>query len=50
MELIASLNRERGITVIMMTHEADVAAHADRIIRFVDGQVESDIRNGAMHR
>jgi putative ABC transport system ATP-binding protein len=45
MELIASLNRDRGITVILVTHEADVAAHADRILRFVDGRVDSDIRN-----
>jgi putative ABC transport system ATP-binding protein len=42
MELIASLNRDRGITVVMVTHEPDIAAHADRIIHFVDGQVESD--------
>ena len=42
MDLITSLNRDRGITVIMVTHERDVAAHADRIIHFVDGQVESD--------
>ncbi len=45
MELIASLNRDRGITVILVTHEPDVAAHADRILRFVDGRVESDVRN-----
>ena len=42
MELVSSLNREQGITVIMVTHENDIAAYARRIVRFVDGKVESD--------
>jgi len=42
MALIGTLNRERGITVLMVTHEADVAASARRVVRFVDGRVESD--------
>jgi putative ABC transport system ATP-binding protein len=29
----------------MVTHEPDVAAHARRVVRFVDGQIESDRRN-----
>jgi putative ABC transport system ATP-binding protein len=45
MELIASLNRDRGITVLMVTHEPDMAAYARRIVRFVDGMVESDVTN-----
>ncbi len=45
MELIARLNRERGITVIMVTHEPDMAAYARRVVRFVDGVVESDHLN-----
>ena len=45
MELIARLNRERGITVIMVTHEPDMAAYAGRVVRFVDGVVESDRLN-----
>jgi putative ABC transport system ATP-binding protein len=44
MALITSLNRDQGITIIMVTHEADIAAHAQRIISFVDGRVESDSR------
>ena len=44
MELLAGLNRERGITVLMVTHEADMAAFARRIVRFVDGLIESDQR------
>jgi putative ABC transport system ATP-binding protein len=42
MDLVTSLNRDQGITVIMVTHENDIAAYADRIVRFLDGQVESD--------
>jgi putative ABC transport system ATP-binding protein len=44
MDLIVALNRDRGITVLMVTHEPDMAAYAHRIVHFVDGRVESDIR------
>ena len=47
MELLTRLNRDQGITVLMVTHEADIAAYAGRVIRIVDGQVESDNHNGA---
>jgi putative ABC transport system ATP-binding protein len=46
MALIAAFNRDHGITVLMVTHEPDMAAYAKRVIRFVDGQVESDRPNG----
>ena len=42
MALVSSLNHDRGLTVLMVTHEADVAACARRVVRFVDGRVESD--------
>jgi ABC-type antimicrobial peptide transport system, ATPase component len=42
MELITGLNRDHGITVIMVTHEDDIAAYARRIVRFVDGRIQSD--------
>jgi len=42
MDLLTGLNRDRGITVIMVTHEPDVAAHANRIIRFLDGRIVAD--------
>lgn len=42
MELISRLNRERGITVIMVTHEEDIASYGDRLLRFVDGRLASD--------
>jgi len=46
MDLITEFNREQGITVIMVTHEPDIAACARRVVRFVDGRVESDRRSG----
>ena len=39
MALLTTLNKTRQITVIMVTHESDMAAYADRIITFVDGRV-----------
>ena len=38
------LNRERSITLILVTHEEDVAAYAGRIVRMRDGRVVSDVR------
>ena len=45
MELLWRLNAEQGITVLMVTHEPDMAAYARRIVRFVDGKVDSDVPN-----
>jgi putative ABC transport system ATP-binding protein len=45
MELLWRLNAQRGITVLMVTHEPDMAEWARRIVRFVDGRIESDVRN-----
>ena len=45
MDLITALNRDHGITVIMVTHEDDIAAYAKRNLRFVDGQIQSDSVN-----
>jgi putative ABC transport system ATP-binding protein len=42
MELFVRLNAESGITVILVTHEPDIAAHARRVIRFLDGRVVND--------
>jgi putative ABC transport system ATP-binding protein len=42
MELISRLNAERGITVVMVTHEADMAAYARRVVHFTDGLIASD--------
>ncbi|MBX4906870.1 MULTISPECIES: ABC transporter ATP-binding protein [Rhizobium] len=43
MELMTRLNREHGITIVMVTHESDIAAYAGRLLRFVDGQLESEV-------
>jgi len=42
MALLTQLNVDRGLTVVMVTHEADMAAYAQRSIRFVDGRIDSD--------
>ena len=45
MDLLWKLNVDHGITVLMVTHEPDMAAYAKRIVHFVDGVVNSDTRN-----
>ncbi|RUV68347.1 MAG: ABC transporter ATP-binding protein [Mesorhizobium sp.] len=45
MELLTRLNTELGLTIAMVTHEADVAGYAERTIRFLDGHVASDTMN-----
>jgi putative ABC transport system ATP-binding protein len=42
MQLLRSLNTERGLTIVLVTHEEDVAAYARRQVRFRDGLIESD--------
>jgi len=42
MELLQRLNKEQGITILMVTHEPDMADYAQRIVRFVDGRIETD--------
>jgi macrolide transport system ATP-binding/permease protein len=44
MEIIKRLNREQSITIILVTHDPDVAAYADRVVTFRDGVVISDVR------
>ncbi|HEX5515422.1 MAG TPA: ABC transporter ATP-binding protein [Gammaproteobacteria bacterium] len=46
MELISGFNRDQGLTVLIVTHEPDMAAYAKRIVHFVDGRVASDQRSG----
>ena len=42
MAIFQRLNAEQGITIIFVTHEADIAAHTRRIVRMRDGQIEGD--------
>jgi putative ABC transport system ATP-binding protein len=49
MELITRLNRDNGITVIMVTHEEDIAAYGRRLLRFVDGHLTSDHAQAKEH-
>jgi putative ABC transport system ATP-binding protein len=47
MEIFVRLNRERGITILLVTHSDEIAAYAGRIIGFRDGRVVSDTLAGA---
>ena len=44
METLVTLNREEGVTIVLVTHEADIAAFADRIVTMRDGKIVSDER------
>jgi putative ABC transport system ATP-binding protein len=48
MEMLGAFNREYGITIVLVTHDADMAAYAKRIIRFLDGIIDTDEENGKM--
>jgi putative ABC transport system ATP-binding protein len=50
MELLTTLNREQGITIVMVTHELDMAKYAGRVIKFLDGRIDSDKLNGDTNR
>mgnify|MGYP002621279680 FL=1 len=45
MDLLAQLNDEQGLSIAMVTHEADIAAYAGRTIGFLDGRIASDTLN-----
>jgi macrolide transport system ATP-binding/permease protein len=45
MEIVSRLNREHGLTVLVVTHDPGVAAYADRVVTFRDGEIISDQRN-----
>jgi putative ABC transport system ATP-binding protein len=42
MELLTRLNRDEGITIVIVTHEPDMAAYARRLVHFVDGMIDDD--------
>ncbi len=43
MELLTQLNREEGLSVLMVTHEPDMADYASRVVTFIDGRIQSDV-------
>ncbi len=45
MGLLVALNRDHGITVLMVTHEPDMASYAHRMVHFIDGGIASDTPN-----
>ncbi|HEY5425486.1 MAG TPA: ABC transporter ATP-binding protein [Candidatus Tumulicola sp.] len=45
MRILTHLNEEQGITIMLVTHEPDVAAYARRIVTFRDGRIVSDVEN-----
>ncbi len=44
MATLVSLNREQGVTIVVVTHESDIAAYADRILTMRDGEIVADER------
>jgi putative ABC transport system ATP-binding protein len=44
LQIFQRLNREHGITVVLVTHEPDIATYSERVITFRDGQIISDVR------
>jgi putative ABC transport system ATP-binding protein len=47
MSIFQRLNREKGISVVLVTHEPDIASYAERIIVFKDGRIRNDRENAA---
>ena len=47
LDIFQRLNREHGITIVLVTHEPDIASYATRVVTFRDGQIISDVRQTA---
>jgi len=50
LEIVRRLNEEQGLTIVLVTHEPDIAAYAQRVLTFRDGLVVSDARQAAVRR
>ena len=48
MDLLTTFNQKHGITIVMVTHDPDIAVHAKRTIRFLDGVIDSEEHNGGV--
>jgi putative ABC transport system ATP-binding protein len=44
MEILQRLNRERNLTIVLVTHEPDIASYATRIVQFRDGRIRRDMQ------
>jgi len=42
MEVLTDFNRDQGLTIVMVTHEAEMAAYAHRVVHFLDGQIDGE--------
>jgi ABC-type phosphate/phosphonate transport system ATPase subunit len=49
MDVLHQLHDHQGVTIVMVTHEPDIAEHAGRVIFLCDGQIVSDKPNGKRH-
>ena len=50
MDIFQTLQRERGITIVLITHEKDIAEYGSRIVAFKDGNIISDAPNSGVRR
>jgi putative ABC transport system ATP-binding protein len=48
MDLLTSLNRKLGITIVMVTHEKEIALYAERAVNFLDGRIDNVVNNGGL--
>jgi putative ABC transport system ATP-binding protein len=46
MDLLCAFNQERGITIVMVTHETVMASYAQRVVHFLDGLIDTEEHNG----
>ena len=47
MKLFRQLNKEQGVTIVMITHDASVAANADQTLHIIDGEIIENRKGGA---
>jgi putative ABC transport system ATP-binding protein len=47
MEMLCRFNTDRGVTILMVTHDRAMAGYAGRTISFLDGRIEKDDLNGS---
>jgi ABC-type lipoprotein export system ATPase subunit len=48
-EALRGIHRERGLTLVMVTHDPSIAARADRVLHMLDGRIDSGQAGGGAH-